>query len=75
MIGHMQHLFMAPAGGALGGDILHAAATWGLGLPWGDINSTGMHSFSIIRTVLAHIVCSAYDLPGFDEWVCLHVLT
>ena len=48
IIGHMQHLLMAHAGGALGGDILHAAGTWGLGLPWGDINSTGMYSFSIV---------------------------
>jgi hypothetical protein len=29
------------AGGALGGDVLHAAEPWGLGLPWGDANVTG----------------------------------
>ncbi|KAL0050944.1 hypothetical protein WJX82_010775 [Trebouxia sp. C0006] len=29
-------------GGALGGDVLHAAEPWGLGLPWGDANVTGM---------------------------------
>ncbi len=29
------------AGGALGGDALHAAEPWGLGLPWGDANVTG----------------------------------
>ena len=31
----------AHAGGALGGDVLHAAEPWGLGLPWGDANVTG----------------------------------
>ncbi len=29
------------AGGALGGDVLHAAEPWGLGLSWGDANVTG----------------------------------
>ena len=29
------------AGGALGGDVLHAAEPWGLGLPCGDANVTG----------------------------------
>ncbi|DBB04863.1 TPA: hypothetical protein ACH3X3_010150 [Trebouxia sp. C0006] len=29
-------------GGALGGDVLHAAEPWGLGLSWGDANVTGM---------------------------------
>lgn len=74
MIRHMQHLFVAHVGGALGGDILHAAGTWGLGLPWGDINSTGIYSFSIC-TILVHPVCSAYGWPGSDQCLCLHVLT
>lgn len=28
-------------GGAVGGDILREAQIWGLGVPWGDVNSTG----------------------------------
>lgn len=28
-------------GGVLGGDILHEAELWGLGVAWGDVNSTG----------------------------------
>lgn len=32
------------AGGARGGDVLHEAALLGLSLPWGDVNSTGMHA-------------------------------
>ena len=37
---HQQGTLLS-SGGALGGDVLHEAEPWGLGLPWGDANITG----------------------------------
>ena len=57
------------AGGATGGDMLHAAMQYGLGLPWGDAYETGM--VSLLPLVLCMHSCSAQD--GSYHLAC-HVL-
>ncbi len=53
-------------GGALGGDVLHAAEPWGLGLPWGDANVTGQ-----LTSCLQYCGDAVSDFPdSLQEQAC-----
>lgn len=72
-LAHMWYLLMAHAGGALGGDIWHAAGAWALGLPWGNINSTGMRNFQHRFALFWHIFTFLH-MAGpavIDDFACI----